>query len=93
MTDANNNPDSAAAELRESQTKSVAEAVYMLWPRFRPSGFPSEILFDGVINGAALAMMHNEGMTRFEFADLLSECAEVFRSQEPPTRGNFHVVK
>lgn len=81
-----------ADELQLKQAKAVANAVFNLWPAFLPQGFPSETIFEGVINGAGAAIMAERGMNRFEFADLLSDIAELYRAPDPK-RGKLHAVE
>jgi hypothetical protein len=93
MTDTNNNADSAAAELHESQAKAVAQAVFNLFPTFEPKGFAREAIMEGVVNGLGAAIMMGQGIDRFQFADVLSGMADVFRAPTPPEKGKLHVVR
>ncbi|MUO86758.1 hypothetical protein [Agrobacterium vitis] len=97
MTDETTRPntdqDAAAQQLHEKQAKAVANAVFNLWPTFQPQGFSSEAILEGTINGAAAAVMMGSGMNRYQFADVLSGMADIFRAPSDLNRGNFHVVK
>lgn len=79
------------SDIHERQAKAIAHAVFQLFPTFTPHGFSPEAIVEGVINGAAAALMGG-GMNRFQVADLLSHAAEVYRAPEPK-RGKLHVVE
>jgi hypothetical protein len=93
MTDQTTPTAEEAAALHERQAKAVAQAVFNLWPTFQPQGFSGEAILEGVINGTAAALMAGTGMSRFDFADVLSGMADVFRAPGEPKRGNLHVVE
>lgn len=92
MNNDNQTPDAAAAR-HEMQAKAIANAVFNLWPKFGQQGFSPEAILEGVVNGAAAAVMLGSGINRFEFADILSGMADVFRAPDAPKRGNLHVVE